>query len=168
MAGIPRNSKSKRHRIDLDGVRQVSRFMGALKKTQLEVGFTSRGKLNRKKTYWNIKNVPGDRPVRNPVHQFLSSSLVNQVQEILQKEMALEFETQLRISKKGSVSPIPGIKRVYKKVGALAVQGIQDSFESLPPITKAKKAHKVLTPLVETGKLRKSVSMRFSRPKRKK
>ena len=169
MTSVPKNYKSATAEINLSGIRQFDRAYGAAQKMSIKVGFVSKAKMNKKKSFFNIIRPAYGRPERNPVTLAKNSeqaqNVLNRFSLNLFKEIF--FQVAQASSRESTFSPFSGLKRVFNQVGREYSQVIKDQFALLEPVKQPEK-HKITEPLVESGKLKASVKHQFWRRSLKK
>ena len=168
MTEIPKDFDSAFGSAKLSGIRQFDRILGVLKTLELDVGFLSRGKANRRKVHFNILQT-GERTVkRSPIPLAEKSSEAEKLMEEFHQEIANTIERQVNMAtdRQSSFDPRPEFKQIYMKFGKKYEKVIQDQFSELPPVKLPHAGNK--TPLVQTGKLLKSIRSKFYRKRRAK
>lgn len=153
---------------DTSGIRAFNRVIGfAVKYSGRKIGFTSRGKLNRRKVWANIigpaKADKSRQPVRNPVEIALDDPRIEKiVEDFGDSIIEAAFNAMDNAGSQGGKGFYSGhvsgpIKKVYEKSASKIADLIRDSFDKVEPL-KTEKGHKDTSGLVETGKLKQSVS----------
>ena len=170
----PQKFYKKNVRFNIEGVENIVKSIErSLPHTKVRIGLLSKGKLNKKKTFFAAKGGPegSDRqPARSPAKAFLESGEAEKVRDNFAKATQKGINDFIQANKTGEdKKPLKYIKKAIRKEFPSFKSSFRVAFDYiLPPITKRLKAHKSLIPLVETGKLRKSVTARFVRVKKKK
>ena len=157
-------------KFDITGItRKIRALKNSLPHLTVRVGLQSTGKLNKKKAFFAAQGGLDEKrqPARNPVDAFIESGQAEKTKEKYIKAFQRGLNNYLSDPK--NYRPLSMIKAELKKEFPDIAEDFRESFDQIkPPITKKVQYHKDLTPLVETGKLRKSVRAKFIRAKKKK
>ena len=157
---------------NLDGLRMFKRMVGYAKKLEVDVGFVSRGKKNRKKVYHNViapAEGKSTRPKRNPVALAIKDKpAMERIQKELEKGIWSAIEEGVAEANKGQAGYrfAKPLKSAFKQAGDQVAELIKEKFDELPAKKFPAKSRSV-TPLQDTGALRRSVKARFWRARRK-
>lgn len=156
-------------KFDLTGfTRKIRALNNSLPHLGARVGLQSSGKLNKKKAFFAGQGGQDEKrqPARNPATAFKESEQAKKAVEKYKKAFKKGLDKYLSDPK--NYRPLSIIKAEIKKEFPEIAELFRESFEDIqPPIIKRPDLHKNLTPLVETGKLRKSVRAKFIRAKKK-
>ena len=167
----PKKKYTKRTKFNITGVeKKIKAVERVAKFVKIESGFLSRSKKLRPKIFFAVRGGQADanrQPPRTPIP--LAKRRIEDGK--IRKEFVNITKTSLlKWFKNPQGSVLTAVRRDLKVLfPQLTAELKRDWFMIRPAISKQRKYHKSLIPLVETGRLRdKGIRTRFKRVKRKK